>query len=71
MADGLSAGLCLVDELAASGRLDGYYLLPATRADLLRRAGRPAEARAAYEQALELAPTQAERRYLTSRLREL
>jgi RNA polymerase sigma-70 factor (ECF subfamily) len=71
MADGLSAGLCLVDELAASGRLDGYYLLPATRADLLRRAGRAAEARAAYEQALELAPTQAERRYLTSRLREL
>ena len=52
-------------------RLDGYHLLPATRADLLRRAGRAAEARAAYEQALDLAPTEAERRYLTARLDEL
>jgi RNA polymerase sigma-70 factor (ECF subfamily) len=71
MVDGLDAGLHLVDELATSGRLDGYHLLPATRADLLRRAGRAAEARVAYEQALELAPTEAERRYLTSRLHEL
>ena len=71
MVDGLPAGLRLVDELAASGRLDGYHLLAATRADLLRRAGRTAEARAAYEQALEQAPTEAERRYLTGRLREL
>jgi RNA polymerase sigma-70 factor (ECF subfamily) len=71
MVDGLPAGLRLVDELAASGRLDGYHLLPATRADLLRRAGRAAEARQAYEQALELVPTEAERRYLTDRLREL
>ena len=45
MADGIPAGLALVDELAESGRLDGYHLLPATRADLLRRAGRGAEAR--------------------------
>ncbi|MGH2602319.1 MAG: RNA polymerase sigma factor, partial [Dehalococcoidia bacterium] len=37
MADGIAAGLALVDELAESGKLDGYYLLPATRADLLRR----------------------------------
>ena len=71
MVDGLDAGFHLVDELAASGRLDGYHLLPATRADLLRRAGRAAEARVAYEQALELAPTEAERRYLTNRLHEL
>jgi len=68
MADGLDAGLALVDELAASGRLAGYHLLPATRADLLRRAGRTAEARTAYEQALELAPTGAERRFLAGRL---
>lgn len=68
MADGLAAGLALVDELAASGRLDGYHLLPATRADLLRRAGRTAEARAAYEQALRLAASDADRRYLTGRL---
>jgi RNA polymerase sigma-70 factor, ECF subfamily len=71
MADGIPAGLALVDELAGSGRLDGYHLLPATRADLLRRDGRAAEAKAAYEDALELAPTEAERRYLNGRLREL
>jgi RNA polymerase sigma-70 factor (ECF subfamily) len=71
MVDGFDAGLHLVDDLEESGRLDGYHLLPATRADLLRRAGRTAEAGAAYERALELAPTEAERRYLTGRLREL
>jgi RNA polymerase sigma-70 factor (ECF subfamily) len=71
MADGVPSGLALVDELTASGRLDGYYLLSATRADLLRRDGPVAEAKAAYEEALKLAPTEAERRYLTSRLREL
>jgi RNA polymerase sigma-70 factor (ECF subfamily) len=71
MADGIPAGLALVDEIAASGRLDGYHLLAATRADLLRRAGRTAEAKAAYEEARELAPTETERRYLSGRLREL
>ncbi|WP_063128490.1 RNA polymerase sigma factor [Nocardia fusca] len=71
LADGIPAGLALVDELAGSGRLEGYYLLPATRADLLRRDGRAAEAAAAYAAALELAPTDAERRYLTGRLRAL
>ncbi|MEV0685617.1 sigma-70 family RNA polymerase sigma factor [Nocardia sp. NPDC050378] len=69
MADGIPAGLALVDEIAESGRLDGYYLLPATRGDLLRRDGRITEATAAYEAALELAPTDAERRYLAERLR--
>ncbi|WP_188192027.1 RNA polymerase sigma factor [Nonomuraea sp. SYSU D8015] len=71
MADGIPAGLAMVDRLTASGRLEGYYLLPATRADLLRRAGRPGEAKAAYEEALKLAPTETERRYLISRLEEL
>jgi RNA polymerase sigma-70 factor, ECF subfamily len=71
MADGIPAGLALVDELAASGRLDGYHLLPATRADLLRRAGRSDEARTAYQEALELAPTDADRRYLRDRLHQL
>jgi RNA polymerase sigma-70 factor (ECF subfamily) len=71
MADGIPAGLALVDELAESGRLDGYHLLPATRADLFRRQGRMAEARVAYEEALRLAPTEAERRYLTGRLHSL
>jgi RNA polymerase sigma-70 factor (ECF subfamily) len=71
MADGIPAGLALVEELAASGRLDGYHLLPATRADLLRREGRLAEAKEAYDAALRLAPTETERRYLVGRLREL
>ncbi len=71
MADGIPAGLALVDELAASGQLDGYHLLPATRADLLRRAGRPAEAETAYREALELATTDADRRYLRDRLHQL
>ncbi|MFC9617243.1 RNA polymerase sigma factor [Streptomyces sp. NPDC056938] len=71
MADGIPAGLALVDELVASGCLDGYHLLPATRADLLRRSGRRAEARQSYEEALKLAPTEAERRYLSGRISEL
>ncbi|MEU0506922.1 DUF6596 domain-containing protein [Nocardia sp. NPDC005998] len=71
MTEGIPAGLALVDDLTESGTLDGYYLLPATRADLLRRDGRLAEAAMSYEQALKLAPTDAERRYLTSRLSEI
>jgi len=71
MAEGIPAGLALVDALASTDRLDGYHLLPATRADLLRRAGRLAEARTSYEQALALAPTEADRRYLAGRLREV
>jgi RNA polymerase sigma-70 factor, ECF subfamily len=70
MAFGPQAGLDLVEELEADGELADYYLLPATRADLLRRLGHAAEARSAYEQALELAPTDAERRYLSKRLAE-
>jgi RNA polymerase sigma-70 factor (ECF subfamily) len=71
MAIDIASGLALLDDLANSGKLDGYHLLPAARADLLRRAGRKDDARDAYEQALELAPTEAERRYLTDRVREL
>jgi RNA polymerase sigma-70 factor, ECF subfamily len=70
MADGPEAGLRLVEALEASGALPGYHLLAATRADLLRRLDRPAEAAAAYREALELAATDAERRYLTRRLAE-
>ncbi len=71
MADGPAAGLALVDRLEASGALPGYHLLPATRADLLRRLDRSAEAAAAYRQALELTTGEAERRYLTRRLAEV
>jgi RNA polymerase sigma-70 factor, ECF subfamily len=70
MADGPAAGLVLVEALEASGALAGYHLLPATRADLLRRLERPAEAAASYREALELAATDAERRYLARRLAE-
>ena len=70
MAEGPEAGLALVDALEASGALAGYHLLPATRADLLRRLGRAGEAAAAYRRAVELAGTDAERRYLTRRLEE-
>jgi len=70
MADGPAAGLELVSELEASGALAGYHLLPATRADLLRRLGRPADAAVSYRQALELAVSEPERRYLTQRLAE-
>jgi RNA polymerase sigma-70 factor (ECF subfamily) len=70
MADGPAAGLALVDELSASGELADYYLLPATRADLLRRLGRGAEAAPSYQEAIRLAGTEAERRYLTRRLAE-
>ena len=61
MAFGPEAGL----ELA------GYHLLPATRADFLRRLDRRPEAAAAYREALELVSTDAERRYLARRLAEV
>jgi RNA polymerase sigma-70 factor (ECF subfamily) len=69
MADGPAAGLALVDALADA--LPDYHLLPATRADLLRRLGRFAEAAAAYREAIVLAPTDVERRYLIRRLDEV
>ncbi|HEY5076223.1 MAG TPA: RNA polymerase sigma factor [Acidimicrobiia bacterium] len=68
MADGPEAGLRLVDALERAGSLSGYHLLSATRADLLRRLGRPAEAAVSYRIALALAETDAERRYLAHRL---
>lgn len=71
MADGPAAGLPLLDALAATGALPDYHLLPAARADLLRRMGRTPDAAAAYQEALRLAPTDVERRYLTRRLDEL
>jgi RNA polymerase sigma-70 factor, ECF subfamily len=70
MADGPAVGLALVAGLEASGKLDGYPLLPATRADLLRRLGVLDEAAAAYREALALATTGSERRYLNRRLTE-
>jgi RNA polymerase sigma-70 factor, ECF subfamily len=71
MAQGPQAGLDLVDELAAAGALASYYLLPATRADLLRRLDRRAEAAASYRVALSLVATEPERRFLQRRLTEV
>ncbi len=71
MTDGPAAGLALVDALAATGALAGYHLLAATRADLLRRLGRAAEAAQAYRQARDQATNETERRYLTRRLSEV
>ena len=68
---GIEAGLELIDELEASGELAGYHLLPAARADLLRRQGRLGEAARAYRRALELAESDVERRFLSRRLAEV
>ena len=70
MAGDIEAGLAIVDELSGDARLARYHLLEATRADLLRRRGDQAAAAAAYQRALPLAPSKAERRYLQRRLRE-
>jgi RNA polymerase sigma-70 factor, ECF subfamily len=71
MAEGVDRGLPLIDALAAEGELAGYHLLPAARADLMRRAARNGEAAAAYREALALTRNQAERRYLERRLAAL
>jgi RNA polymerase sigma-70 factor (ECF subfamily) len=70
MAEGPEAGLTLLDELDASGALRDYHLLPATRADLLRRLDRRAEAAAEYRSALARTTSDAERRYFERRLVE-
>jgi RNA polymerase sigma-70 factor (ECF subfamily) len=67
---GPERGLRLLDELRGHRELAGYHLLPAARADLLRRLGRPAEAATAYAEALELCGNEAERRFLARRLAE-
>ena len=71
MAAGPQVGLCLIDAIEAGGELERYHLLHASRADLLRRAGRPAEAAAAYRRALDLCTNPIEARYLDRRLREV
>jgi len=71
MADGPAAGLVLVEALADARELQGYYLLHATRADLLRRLGRRIEAAQSYRQALALTGSDAERRFLARRLAEV
>lgn len=71
MARGPRTGLAMMDAIAATGELDGYHLLHAARADLLRRDGQYAEASAAYARALDLTGNSAERRFLQRRLAEM
>ena len=71
MVHGPATALAQVDQLDASGRLAGYRYLPATRADLLRRLDRFADAATAYRQAIALADNEAERDFLLRRLAEV
>jgi RNA polymerase sigma-70 factor (ECF subfamily) len=71
MVEGPAAGLALMDGLATDGDLDGYHLLHAVRADLLRRLGRAPEAATAYRRALELSTNPVEQAFLTRRLAEV
>jgi RNA polymerase sigma-70 factor, ECF subfamily len=71
MCEGPEKGLRLIDELLERGELANYHLAHSARADLCRRLGRTAEARASYEKALSLARHESERRFLSGRLRDL
>src|SRR5215470_13280485 len=71
MRDGPAAGLALVDAILAAGDLGDYHLAHSARADLCRRLGRTADARASYQRALALTRLEPERRFLERRLEEL
>jgi RNA polymerase sigma-70 factor, ECF subfamily len=71
MRDGPLAGLALIDALLARGDLRDYHLAHSARADLCRRLGRTADARASYKRALGLTRQEPERRFLERRLGEL
>jgi RNA polymerase sigma-70 factor (ECF subfamily) len=71
MRDGPAAGLALVDAILAAGDLKEYHLAHSARAELSRRLGQTADARAAYQQALRFTRQEPERRFLERRLREL
>jgi RNA polymerase sigma-70 factor (ECF subfamily) len=71
MRDGPAAGLPLIETLLADAQLQGYHLAHAARADMCRRLGRHADARASYRRALDLARQEPEREFLAARLRDL
>jgi len=71
MRDGPEAGLTHIDAVLAHGELANYYLAHAARADMCRRLGRTAEARASYEKALALTQQEPERQFLQERIRQL
>ena len=70
MADGPSAGLAMIDDLVVGAGMERWYLLHATRAELLQRAGREDDARNELQRAIELAPSAVERQLLERRLAE-
>jgi RNA polymerase sigma-70 factor (ECF subfamily) len=71
MRDGPLEGLTLINTILTRGELENYHLAHAARADLFRRLGQTAEARASYERALSLTQQEPERRFLEKRLSEL
>jgi RNA polymerase sigma-70 factor (ECF subfamily) len=71
MRDGPAAGLAIIDALLARGELKDYRLAHAAHAELCRRLGRTADARASFERALKLTKQEPERRFLERRLEEL
>lgn len=71
MRDGALTGLQQIDAILAQGDLSSYHLAHAARADLCRRLGRTADARASYQRALALVKQEPERRFLEKRLHEL
>jgi RNA polymerase sigma-70 factor (ECF subfamily) len=71
MRDGPEAGLAHIDAVLEDGELANYYLAHSARADMCRRLGRTAEARASYEKALALTQQEPERQFLQERIRQL
>jgi RNA polymerase sigma-70 factor, ECF subfamily len=71
MCDGPEAGLAQIDVVLEHGELASYYLAHSARADMYRRLGRSAEARASYEKALALTQQEPERQFLQERIRQL
>jgi len=71
MRDGPEAGLAHIDAVLEHDELANYYLAHSARADMYRRLGRTAEARASYEKALALTQQEPERQFLARRLEEL
>ncbi|MBV8452893.1 MAG: tetratricopeptide repeat protein [Deltaproteobacteria bacterium] len=71
MRDGPDAGLAQIDAVLEHGELSNYYLAHSARAEMYRRLGRTAEARASYEKALALTQQEPERQFLEDRIRQL
>jgi len=71
MRDGPEVGLARIDAVMEHGELANYYLAHSARAEMCRRLGRTAEARASYEKALALTQQEPERQFLNERIRQL